>query len=206
MARTQEVDETAAEELKLFIENDGDLYRQQTVPIMKNLMTKMATGKYRKSMAPKLWGYLAESGAKKYNREMGGGGSKWNEMFTKPTRDYVAARMAREFENAALGGEYDGMISQWVPKKYQSSFTTGRGMTLRNPSMPNGEYQGHPSYAHWNVSLWVGNDEGLYRMARSMSRADFARELPEMMPKTPDGVRVTQKTARYAWDGVHEDD
>jgi hypothetical protein len=28
------------------------------------------------------------------------------------------------------------------------------------------KYNGHKNWNHWNVSLWVNNDEGLYRMAR----------------------------------------
>lgn len=42
-------------ELKLFIDNDGDLYRQQTTSILRNLVTKMAKGVYDRSKAEKLW-------------------------------------------------------------------------------------------------------------------------------------------------------
>lgn len=28
------------------------------------------------------------------------------------------------------------------------------------------KYNGHKNYNHWNVSLWINNDEGLYRMAK----------------------------------------
>ena len=34
------------------------------------------------------------------------------------------------------------------------------------------EYNGHPSWDHWNVALWFGNDEPLYRMARAAANAD----------------------------------
>lgn len=27
-------------------------------------------------------------------------------------------------------------------------------------------YNGHKNWNHWNVSLWINNDEGLYQMAR----------------------------------------
>lgn len=78
-----------------------------------------------------------------------------------------------------------------------------------------GEYNGHPSHAHWNVALWVANHEGLYRMARNDSREVFIEwctwknELSAYgyQPRqTLDGVTVTPQLAGYAWDAVHEDD
>lgn len=62
-------------------------------------------------------------------------------------------------------------------------------------------YNGHPSYAHWNVSLWFGSDEDLYRMARS---AKSGAELFIMCQeagylKTADGVKATKTLATYAW-------
>lgn len=32
------------------------------------------------------------------------------------------------------------------------------------------KYNGHKNYNHWNVSLWINNDEGLYRMAQDCIR------------------------------------
>jgi hypothetical protein len=63
------VDTVAAEELYLFIENDGQLYRQQGEPILKNLVQKIDRGIYDSVKAAKLYGYLIENGAKKYAKE-----------------------------------------------------------------------------------------------------------------------------------------
>jgi len=55
-------------------------------------------------------------------------------------------------------------------------------------------YEGHKSWTHWNVSLWLNNDETLYRMAREIllkpttleqAVAELQAALP---PKTPDGA------------------
>lgn len=60
------------------------------------------------------------------------------------------------------------------------------------------KYNGHKNWNHWNVSLWINNDEGLYLMARGMVRsyankpraADIMRQELEALgiTKTPDGA------------------
>jgi len=103
---------TEATELKLFIDNDATLYRQQHVPILKNLATKKARSNYRHDLAVKAFGYLAESGAKKYAKEFGG---TWHQMFDVPTRKRVAEELTRDFEGEYALGNYDHLL----PKKYQ---------------------------------------------------------------------------------------
>lgn len=61
-------------------------------------------------------------------------------------------------------------------------------------------YQGHKNWNHWNVSLWLSNDEGLYMLVRDAlannSRRDAASQvlatLTDMeMTHTPDGAAYT---------------
>lgn len=103
-------------ELKIFIDNDGQLYRQQTTSILKNLVTKMAKGVYDRAKAEKLWMYLVENGAKKYARESGGEGN-WHTMFPIEDRREVARQLNKEFITEAEIGNYDNLL----PKKYQKS-------------------------------------------------------------------------------------
>jgi len=66
------------------------------------------------------------------------------------------------------------------------------------------EYNGHPSRAHWNVSLWLYNTEPLYRLVQDVCRRSpdasaAARALLATLPsKTPDGYAYTFETVRAA--------
>lgn len=81
-------------------------------------------------------------------------------------------------------------------------------------------YNGHKNWTHWNVSLWIGNDEGLYRLAldhierakrdrkgqeRKGERAltIAARRMVADLPnKTRDGARYSVTAVRAALSGL----
>lgn len=71
------------------------------------------------------------------------------------------------------------------------------------------KYNGHKNWNHWNVSLWINNDEGLYRHALELLRGDrlsrdaaarrMLSNLHEMgITKTPDGAPYSISSIRAA--------
>lgn len=68
-------------------------------------------------------------------------------------------------------------------------------------------YNGHKNWAHWNVALWLHNEEPLYRRMRSLldcarTKDRVARDLLAELPeKTPDGARYTYSSVRAALRG-----
>ena len=87
------VDKDMVIELKLYIDNDGDLYKQRLIPIVKNIQRKMKSGKYDHKKAPKLWKYLVDDGAKKYQKEFPG------VKFNKQEKEAVAQEFADEYKD-----------------------------------------------------------------------------------------------------------
>ena len=93
-------------ELKLYIDNDQDMYRQRYIPLLKNLSRKKKQGKFRKSLASKAFMYLIDDGAKRYTKEYGGNA---RDMFPKRQRQMLAKDYVDEFEDVFKNQEFDFM-------------------------------------------------------------------------------------------------
>lgn len=73
-------------------------------------------------------------------------------------------------------------------------------------------YNGHKNWNHWNVSLWINNDEELYRLAKlalagAISREQAAGDLMGAlratgMTHTPDGAPYSKTAIRAAMVGM----
>lgn len=102
-----DIDRIGADELKLFCDNDGALYRQRFKPIQTNLRKKLAKSTYDPTKAPKAWIYLVDACAKKYAQEFASP-RNWHTIFPKATRMAVARDYADEFEREARTGDFHG--------------------------------------------------------------------------------------------------
>ena len=76
------------------------------------------------------------------------------------------------------------------------------------------KYNGHKNWNHWNVSLWINNDEGLYHLARecitqnqSRVHSNRAKAVDDFLAlidtdKTPDGAPYSASSVRAAMVGM----
>ncbi len=69
--RDQTADEATAHELYLYIENDGQLYRQMYQPQVMNMARRIVRGDFNPEKAVKLVVYLVEEGIRRYRKEFG---------------------------------------------------------------------------------------------------------------------------------------
>ncbi len=101
-----------AEDLVLWIENDGNLYRSETVPLIHSLMLKRKEGIYNFEKSVKSFEYLAEAGAKSYVKQVVESGLPWFEVIPPAVRKQTARMLAEIFKRKADGGEYDWILEK----------------------------------------------------------------------------------------------
>ena len=76
-------------------------------------------------------------------------------------------------------------------------------------------FNGHKNWNAWNVSLWINNDEDLYRLAKGLvdcyekcgGRDEAAKAMLESLvnsgaTKTPDGASYSVSSIRAAMAGM----
>lgn len=93
------IDYTAARELALYAENDGDLYRRMAQPIIANLARKIRKGQYDAQKAIKAWEHLATAAARKYCRDFGSPNENYFCMFNAATRREAAAQLEESYRD-----------------------------------------------------------------------------------------------------------
>jgi hypothetical protein len=74
------------------------------------------------------------------------------------------------------------------------------------------KFNGHKNWNHWNVSLWIGNDQSLYNeakrwIARNDNKQEAAKDFLESLrymgiTHTPDGAPYSYSSIRAAMVGM----
>jgi hypothetical protein len=144
-----------ARELALFIENDGDLYRQQTTPIILNLARKIKRGIFSHVKAANLFRYLADNGAKKYSAEFGTPQSgvtrsNWRrykgfDAFSTKIRQETAKHILRYYFQAIRekAGELKGKKNPIKQRRIYVGYGSGKKEIFFSDSSPTSFTHGH---------------------------------------------------------------
>jgi hypothetical protein len=106
----KEVDEDALYEMKLYMDNEEDLYNKKNA-IYKNLILKKLKGTYDSSLAPKAFLSLIQDGIEKYFKSFG----KFE--LNNATKKALSEVLARDFEELYEDGELESLI----PEKFKEN-------------------------------------------------------------------------------------
>jgi hypothetical protein len=147
------IDYAAARELFLFIQNDRELYRQE-IAIDANLKKKLKRGVFNRSLAVKLFMYLAEAGATKYAEQAyglaqryGRGGNPEYATSVRVAKEQLGLNTKTRFAVAAMLTKY------WIDA-YQASHGVHIN-PLESQRKPCSEC-GHPWSWHFDIKYVKG--------------------------------------------------
>jgi hypothetical protein len=88
---------TESHELVLYVDNDEPLWRAKTA-IFRALAKKKDRRTYDERLAPKAFATLLTNAAKKYVREFGAPGDRWNAIFSPIDRRHGALELVQQFD------------------------------------------------------------------------------------------------------------
>ena len=168
-----ETDDSIVRELILFAENDGDSYRRTTQPILRNLATKKAQGKYDGEKAVRAFMDLSEAGARAYARNFGSGEKDWHTIFPTDIRRAAATQWRDEFEKEFALGNYEDLL----PRRYQNSpgrASRTHGTTGSRKAVPHHAYDVGDEVWWWGFSGISSS-----RVIGTVLRVHFVGEEPD---------------------------
>lgn len=105
-----EVDDAAAEELLLYLQNDSRFWgpRSQGDAIERNYARRWKKGTFDEERAADGYMHVLKSAAQQYVKEHGSPSDRWYEMFNAPTRRAAALQLVEEFVAEAKLGNFRG--------------------------------------------------------------------------------------------------
>lgn len=207
-------------ELHLSTINEGKLHPLHEA-IRKNLVNKMAAGKYDHSKAPQAFSYLADAGAAHYEKQHGTPGQK---IFSAADRRETARRLADEFHGEAELGEHDHLLNKKNTAAKASTMGKAEGLAKMDPdaahqrfksAVAEGDHE-EAAEAHGDLKQWLGRggfkpkwskqEEGAFKAygakgmpKKPMGKAEGDDEGSKNIEwsKIPPGVRVEDKKTHF---------
>ena len=110
-------------ELKAYIDNEYSLYKSMYEPQVKNLKKKLGKGVYDPVKAEKLFKYLADAGARKYQSDFGSPSSSNFPMFSVQDRKDTAKELRKDFEEWMIQDGYMTKTKKPTQKAIKEAMT-----------------------------------------------------------------------------------
>jgi len=99
-------DRTEVSELRIYTDNDSDLYNRLVLPIVKAMKERLDAHTYDANLGIRPFLKVVEESAKRYTAQYCSKGDKWYEIFSLPVRTEVANQMQTYFLDEIQEGNY----------------------------------------------------------------------------------------------------
>lgn len=110
MNTTTEVDQIAADELRLYVENDGQLYRSHLEPALVAVQRYWLRGRFDAVLAVRGVRRAVDEGARRYMRKFGSPGTSWYDVFNAATRTVTAETIVEHWRQEwQIGNRLGGL-------------------------------------------------------------------------------------------------
>lgn len=97
---------TEVSELKIFIDNEADIYNLNVMPIVVSMKKRIQTRNYDLGMGLIPFLKVAEIGAKRYTEQYCSKGDKWDKIFSRDVRTAVARLLQKYYMDEIRFGNY----------------------------------------------------------------------------------------------------